>query len=127
MLPCFSVFQCVFTMYIQRDTISVGKNSLTKTSMPTINVRTDEKLKRDATKVLSKMGLDLSRAIKMFLHQVVITESIPFEVKTADRFKPEEERALLKEMEETMALVKAGKIKTYNSAEEMTKDILKDL
>ena len=107
--------------------MNVGKNSLTRSNMPTINIRADEKLKRDATKVLSKMGLDLSGAIKMFLHQVVITESIPFEVKSTNRFRPDEEKALLKEMEETIALVKAGKIKPYSSAEEMTKDILKDL
>lgn len=95
--------------------------------MPTINVRTDEKLKRDATKVLSKMGLDLSRAIKMFLHQVVITESIPFEIRTPNGFTFEEEARLKKDIAEMEKKILTGKVKMYDSAKEMTDDILKDL
>ena len=113
-------------MCIQCDTMNVGKKSLTKINMPTINVRTDAKLKRDAAKVLNEMGLDLSRAIKMFLHQVVITESVPFPVRTVNGFTIEEEMRLKKEIVDMEKKIKAGKVKMYDSAEEMTDDILKN-
>lgn len=46
--------------------------------MTTINIRIDEKLKRDATKALANIGLDTSSAIKVFLTQVVREKGLPF-------------------------------------------------
>lgn len=44
----------------------------------TINIRMDKKVKTDASKALAKMGLDMSTAIKLFLHQVVMEQGMPF-------------------------------------------------
>lgn len=44
----------------------------------TINVRVDRKIKTDAGKTLSGLGLDMSTAVKMFLYQVVAEQGIPF-------------------------------------------------
>lgn len=93
--------------------------------MTTINVRTDEKLKKAAGKVLKEMGLDMSNAVKLFLHQVVITKTIPFPVKTVKGFTPEEEKKLLKERKELKKAVKAGEVKLYDSIEELHAAILK--
>lgn len=49
--------------------------------MSQIAVRVDDKLKKDATKVFSELGLDMSTAVKLFLKQSVLTRSIPFDVK----------------------------------------------
>ena len=46
--------------------------------MTTLSIRIEEKTKRDASKTLEAMGLDLSSAVKMFLNQVVIEQGIPF-------------------------------------------------
>ena len=46
--------------------------------MTTLNMRIEENLKTKATKTLSGMGLDMSTAVKMFLHQVVIEKGLPF-------------------------------------------------
>jgi DNA-damage-inducible protein J len=92
----------------------------------TINVRTDEKQKKKAAKVLKAMGLDMSSAIKLFLQQVIITESIPFPIRTVNGYTPEQEAAMLKDVAELEADIAAGKAKTYNSAEEMMDDLLKD-
>ncbi len=46
--------------------------------MTTVNVRIEEKTKIAATKVLAKMGLDMSSAVKLFLHQVVKDDGLPF-------------------------------------------------
>ena len=68
--------------------------------MTTINIRTDEKLKKNAGKVLKNMGLDMSTGIKLFLHQVVLTNRIPFPIVTENGLTPEEEQAILKASEE---------------------------
>ncbi len=46
--------------------------------MATLSIRIEEKTKREARKALAGIGLDLSSAVKMFLHQVVIEQGIPF-------------------------------------------------
>jgi DNA-damage-inducible protein J len=87
--------------------------------MTTIQVRTDEKLKKEAMKVLEDLGLDLSTAVNMFLVQVKLRKAIPFEVRTENGFTPAQEKALLKEIEWAK---KHGK--RYPSAKAMFKDIL---
>ncbi len=44
----------------------------------TINVRIERKVKIQANLALSKLGLDMSTAVKMFLYQVVTEQGIPF-------------------------------------------------
>jgi len=44
-------------------------------------VRINPKIKEEVTPILSDLGISLSEAINMFLHQVRITNSIPFELK----------------------------------------------
>lgn len=44
----------------------------------TVNVRVDRKIKAEASKTLSGLGLDMSTAVKMFLYQVVNDRGIPF-------------------------------------------------
>ncbi len=46
--------------------------------MTTVNIRIEQKTKKDAAKVLSKLGLDMSSAIKVFLSQVVVEQGLPF-------------------------------------------------
>lgn len=46
--------------------------------MTTINIRIDPKLKREATKTSSSLGLDLSSSIKIFLSQFVLDKGFPF-------------------------------------------------
>ena len=59
----------------------------------TLQVRVNPQIKRGAQKTLQTMGLDVSTAVNMFLHQVIITQSIPFESRTINGFTPERERA----------------------------------
>ena len=93
--------------------------------MTIINIRTDEKLKKEANIVLQEMGLDMSSGIKLFLTQVVLTKTIPFKVRTANGFTIEEEERILKDIKKAEKEIKAGKRKLYSSAEEMIKDLLK--
>jgi len=85
----------------------------------TIQLRIDTKTKNQAKKTLDEIGLDLSSAIKLFLRNIIITESFPFEIRTKNGFTHAQEREMLKEAEE---VIKHGK--RYNSAEELTADLL---
>ncbi|MDO8648783.1 MAG: type II toxin-antitoxin system RelB/DinJ family antitoxin [Candidatus Peregrinibacteria bacterium] len=87
--------------------------------MTTIQVRTEDQLKKQAQRVLSELGLDLSSAINMYLHQIVLTEGIPFPVRTANGFTPAQEKAILKEVAWAK---KHGK--RYSSASELHRNIL---
>lgn len=93
--------------------------------MTTINIRTDDKLKKAAGKIFKDVGLDMSNAVKLFLYQVVITKAIPFPIRTVNGFTVAEEKRMLKDIEEAKKEIKAGKRKLYKSAEEMMKDLLK--
>lgn len=46
-----------------------------------INVRIDAKLKKDAEKLFSDLGLTMSSAITLFLRSAVNNDGIPFEIK----------------------------------------------
>lgn len=52
---------------------------LGKTS--TIQIRIDEQTKKQATRVLSGLHINMSEAIKLFLGQIVLTQGIPFELR----------------------------------------------
>ncbi len=86
----------------------------------TIQVRVDKKIKQKADKTFKDLGLDISSGVKIFLHQVIASKSIPFEIRTMNGFTPAQEKAILKETE---YLQKHGK--RYDSAEELFGDILK--
>ena len=109
------------------DTLKVGQIFLTQKNMPTINIRTDANLKKAATKILEGMGLDMSSAVKLFLNQVVITKKIPFPIRTVNGFTVEEEESLKRDIAEAEKEFKEGKLKVYDSIEELHDDILKDL
>lgn len=80
-----------------------------------INIRVDENLKSGALEVLDALGLSLTDAIKVYLKQIVMNESIPFELKL-----PKYNAETIAAMEEAR-LISEGKIKvkTYSSVREM--------
>ena len=48
-----------------------------------INIRTDSEIKAQAQDVLSKLGLDLTTAVNLFLRQVICQQSVSFDVSAA--------------------------------------------
>lgn len=68
--------------------------------MSTIQIRIDEKTKKSAKKVLDKVGLDMSSAIKLYLHQIAIRRIIPFQILTENGLTLDQERDILKASEE---------------------------
>jgi DNA-damage-inducible protein J len=85
----------------------------------TVQIRIDQKTKREATKTLKSMGMDMSTGVKLFLNQVVYTKTIPFPVLSADYWPEEKKRELVREAKEAL---KSGK--RYKNIREAHRDIL---
>lgn len=85
--------------------------------MTTLNIRIDEKIKKDSFIILSKIGLDMSSAIKVFLSQVIVEGGLPF---TPSKRDPKKIRA---EWDKEVAwALKHGK--SYKTAEEAMAELL---
>ena len=68
--------------------------------MSTIQVRIDQKTKRAVKKILDKVGMDMSGAIKVYFHQILIQNGLPFQVLTENGLTVEQEEEILKASEE---------------------------
>ena len=87
-----------------------------------INIRVDAELKKAAEDLFEDLGLNMSSAITMFLKCAVSKEAIPFEVK---RYTPNP--TTIKALEEYYKMVNdPDDQKTYESFEDLVKDVLDD-
>ena len=68
--------------------------------MSTIQIRIDEKTKKSAKKVLDSIGMDMSSAVKVYLHQIVTTQGIPFPLLTENGLTIKQEKEILKALAE---------------------------
>ena len=80
-----------------------------------VHVRVDEKIKAQATKALTAMGLSVSDAVRVFLTRVAAEKQLPFALKVPNA----ETRAA---MTEARALGQAR----FSSAEELIHELDKD-
>lgn len=85
--------------------------------MTTLSIRIEEKTKKDARKVLTKIGLDISGAVKIFLHQLITEDGLPF--------LPTNNPAAIKALweQEAAEVLRTGK--RYRNARELHREILK--
>ena len=89
--------------------------------MANINVRIDSNVKEGAEAVFAKLGITPTAAISLFYNQVIMTDSIPFELKvktpnkeTLEAFKE------LDDMEEH-----PDNYKKYDNIDTLMEDLLK--
>ncbi len=80
-----------------------------------IRSRIDPDLKENATRILASCGLNVSDAIRLFLHQVVAKNGLPFEVKAPNAVT----RAAMEEAE-------SGNLPRFESIQELFDDLEKD-
>ena len=81
-----------------------------------INSRTDCNLKKKADSLYSKLGLNMSTAINMFLLESVRTNSLPLSLKLDE---PNEKT--LKAIEESKKIIKNNKTKGYTNIKDLRK------
>lgn len=86
------------------------------------NISLDAETKAQAQELLSEFGMDLSTAVNIFLKQMIYERAIPFSV---SRNIPNAET--VSAIEETREMAKhPERYKSYNSADEMIEDLLRD-
>lgn len=68
--------------------------------MATVQIRIKDDVKEHAREILDTLGLDMSSAITLFLHQVIIKKGIPFPLMTENGFTPEFEAEVLRASQE---------------------------
>ena len=85
--------------------------------MTTLNIRIEENIKNKANKTFNKLGLDMSSAVKLFLHQSIKEDGLPF--------TPTNNSAVLRARwdKEVANALKSGK--RYTTAKALLDDILK--
>lgn len=91
-------------------------------SARTINftVRLDSQVKEDAEKLFSDLGMTLSSAFNIFLHQSLINQGLPFSVR---REVPN--KTTLAAMKEAIELANNPTAKTFSSVKELMEDLKK--
>lgn len=85
----------------------------------TLNIRIEPELKREAEKTLDDLGMNVADAVTIFLKQVVLTESIPFNIK-----KPKYNDETLEAIKEALEMIKnPDKYKSFNNIEELMEEL----
>lgn len=79
-----------------------------------VNIRMDEKLKKDMEKVCEELGMSMTTAFTIFAKKMTREHRIPFEV-SCDPFYSESNMAALRE---SIAQLQAGKV-VYKTIEEL--------
>ena len=87
-----------------------------------INIRIEPELKKEAEQTLDYLGLTMAEAIKLFLKQVTLTDSIPFKIEV-----PKYNKETLAAMDEVKEMMKhPEKYKSYDTVDELMEDLNKD-
>lgn len=76
-------------------------------------IRIDSDIKAQATELFKQLGLDMSTAVNMFLHQAVIRQGLPFSVEM-----PRYRQEVIDAMDEALTLSRDPSVKRYASFNE---------
>ena len=101
-------------MYTRMIIISLKGGDIVATA-PT-QIRIDADIKKQATDLYKDLGLDMSSAVNLFLHQCVLRGGIPFKVEM-----PHFTQKTLDAMEEARRISRDPAIKGYTSMDELKK------
>lgn len=84
-------------------------------TVPT-QIRVDADIKQQANFLFHNLGLDMSSAVNLFLHQCVLRGGLPFNVEM-----PKYSQATLDAMEEARRISRDPDVKGYSTMEELKK------
>ena len=82
-------------------------------TIPT-QIRIDASIKQEASALFSRLGLDMSSAVNMFLHQCVLRGGLPFAVEM-----PTYSQKTLDAMAEARRISRDPDVKGYSSMEDL--------
>ena len=84
-------------------------------------VRIDSDIKKQASDLFATLGLDMSSAVNLFLHQCVLRGGIPFNVEV-----PKYNQETLLAMAEAEKISKDPNVKGYETMEDLKKALIED-
>lgn len=85
----------------------------------TMNIRIEPKLKQEVEEILNDLGMNIADAVTIYFKQIVLTDSIPLEIK-----RPRFNKETLKAIEEADKIMEHPKdYKSYNNVYEMLEEI----
>lgn len=84
-------------------------------TVPT-QIRIDTDIKKQATDLFNDLGLDMSSAVNLFLHQCILRGGLPFRVEM-----PRYNQRTLDAMDEARRISRDPDVKGYTSMEELRK------
>ncbi len=79
-------------------------------------IRIDSDVKNQATELFKELGLDMSSAVNIFLHQCILHGGLPFTVEV-----PEYNQNVISAMEEARKISRDPDIKGYNNMDDLKK------
>ncbi len=79
-------------------------------------IRIDADIKKQATDLFDELGLDMSGAVNLFLHQCVLRGGLPFKVEL-----PRYSQGTLDAMEEARRISRDLDVRGYDSMDELRK------
>ena len=82
-------------------------------TVPT-QIRIDRNIKEQAGTLFSRLGLDMSGAVNMFLHQCVLRGGIPFTIEM-----PHYKQSTLATMEEARRISRDPNVPSYDNMDEL--------
>ena len=88
--------------------------------MANINVRIDERVKKDAEAVFAEIGMTPTTAINLFYRQVIRTNGIPFSLSAS---QPNKKTA--KAIKEVEKMDRKNEGKTFSGVDELMEDLLR--
>lgn len=86
-------------------------------TIPT-TIRIDKDVKSEASELLNSLGLDMSTAVNIFLHQLIIHNGLPFNV-SAPHYKQE----VIDAANEARRISRDPNVKHYSSFAEAMEDL----
>ena len=81
-------------------------------------VRINPTIKKEPNEIFNALGIDMSSAINMFLHQCILRGGLPFSVEI-----PNYNKETIDAMIEAKKISSDPNIKSYSSIDELTKEL----
>lgn len=79
-------------------------------------IRIDADIKKQATELFNDLGLDMSSAVNLFLHQCILRGGLPFSVEM-----PRYNQRILDAMDEARRISRDPDVRGYTSMDELQK------
>jgi DNA-damage-inducible protein J len=92
----------------------------TLTQNKNFTIRLDGKVKEEAERLFADLGMTLSGAVNIFLHQALIVRGLPFEVK-----QERPNKTTLAAMEEAIRIANDPNTKRFSTVDELMEDLEK--